>query len=654
MRDWLTVAVLMVSSMASCFASSTTHPLDPLTWQEHWITLEVLRDAGHVDHSTSFSQIRLEQPSKNKVWGWQPGQETNRKAFVAIRNQSGSYKAIVDLTQRQLSSIKPIKDAHTMWVAQDFGAGVAAALAHPDFIKAMKKRGIKDFTFLNCITIPPGYFGTQKEAGKRLGHLRCNVPTGIRNTWPRQIEGLTVVVNVDSGEVLEVIDEGASKLHDTTADFDLNSVGPLREVPGPIRISQPDGPGFKVNGHLVSWQNWKFHVRVDQRTGTNISVVRYTDQGEDRPIMYQAYLSEIFVPYMDPGFAWHARNFIDAGEFSGVGIFKSLLRGQDCPDYALYTDSLNIESNGRPTTVNDSLCLFERDQGDPAWRHLEANNTASRPKKDLVVRSAAVIGNYDYLFDWVFRQDGSIEASVGATGIVEVKMSPQKNASIKAKGSRGDAAADAYGRFVDPHVIGVNHDHYFSFYVVLDVDGPKNNFILDRLVQKKLEGDRRKSIWVKQSTALTSEATAKLNINLHKPALWRVFSDSRKNHVGYPTSYQLKPGRNALTLLSEDDYPRRRAGFIDYHLWITPYDPNERYAAGEFPTLSQPGKGLPEFTRDNGSIKETDIVLWHTIGMHHLVRAEDWPVMPVMWHSFELRPFDFFNGNPAMNLPPDR
>ncbi|MEC8821919.1 MAG: hypothetical protein VYA08_13575, partial [Pseudomonadota bacterium] len=60
------------------------------------------------------------------------------------------------------------------------------------------------------------------------------------------------------------------------------------------------------------------------------------------------------------------------------------------------------------------------------------------------------------------------------------------------------------------------------------------------------------------------------------------------------------------------------------------------------------------FTKDNRSIKDTDIVLWHTISMHHLVRAEDWPVMPVLWHSFELRPFDFFNGNPAMDLPPDR
>tara|TARA_R110002049_G_scaffold5362_1_gene37356 strand:+ start:8072 stop:8191 length:120 start_codon:yes stop_codon:yes gene_type:complete len=39
--------------------------------------------------------------------------------------------------------------------------------------------------------------------------------------------------------------------------------------------------------------------------------------------------------------------------------------------------------------------------------------------------------------------------------------------------------------------------------------------------------------------------------------------------------------------------------------------------------------------------------------MQHMVRAEDWPVMPVLWHSFELRPFDFFNGNPALDIPKD-
>jgi primary-amine oxidase len=130
-----------------------------------------------------------------------------------------------------------------------------------------------------------------------------------------------------------------------------------------------------------------------------------------------------------------------------------------------------------------------------------------------------------------------------------------------------------------------------------------------------------------------------------------VTSEARKNHVGYPTSYQLLSGKNVNTLLSADDYPRRRAGFIDHHLWVTPYVPSEQFAAGDYPTLSLPGQGLPEYTASDRSIENTDIVLWYTVGMHHMVRAEDWPQMPVLWHSFEIRPFDFFDRNPAMDLP---
>jgi primary-amine oxidase len=111
------------------------------------------------------------------------------------------------------------------------------------------------------------------------------------------------------------------------------------------------------------------------------------------------------------------------------------------------------------------------------------------------------------------------------------------------------------------------------------------------------------------------------------------------------------PGHNVHTLLSDDDYPRRRAGFIDHHLWVTPRVADERYAAGTYPTLSRPGEGLPAWTAADRSIMDTDIVLWYTMGMYHVVRAEDWPVMPVVWHSFELRPFDFFDGNPALRLP---
>jgi primary-amine oxidase len=142
-----------------------------------------------------------------------------------------------------------------------------------------------------------------------------------------------------------------------------------------------------------------------------------------------------------------------------------------------------------------------------------------------------------------------------------------------------------------------------------------------------------------------------INVDMHHPSLWRVINPAVTNKVGYAASYQLLPGMNVETLLSEDDYPRRRAGFINHHLWVTPYQAEERYAAGMYPTLSKPGEGLPKWTAANRSIAGADIVLWYTMGMHHIVRAEDWPVMPTTWFSFELRPFDFFDRNPALTAP---
>ena len=87
-------------------------------------------------------------------------------------------------------------------------------------------------------------------------------------------------------------------------------------------------------------------------------------------------------------------------------------------------------------------------------------------------------------------------------------------------------------------------------------------------------------------------------------------------------------------------------------MWVTPYKPDELYAAGDYPTQSHGGDGLPAWTAANRPIENTDIVAWYTFGMHHVVRAEDWPVMPTVWHEFELRPFDFFERNPALDLPP--
>ncbi len=646
---------------AQLYAQDSRHPLDPLNWQEYWTVLEVLREVGHLDSKTRFSMVNLKEPAKDLVRQWSPGERIPRSAYALVRQGKKSFETVVDLAERSLLSWEELEGAQPNWLGEEFRNIVSDVKKHPDFIAAMARRGIDDLTFIDCFVMPAGYFGTDEQRGRRIGHVVSHDSRGVRNTFTRQIEGLTVVVDLIEGEILRVVDEGVVRIPTVSADYDAASIGPTRPVPGPIQVNRPQGQGFTLNGYQVSWQKWRFHVRPDQRVGMIISDVTYTDGDERRSVLYQANLSEIFVPYMDPAFNWYARNFIDAGEYSSGGLTKPLLQGLDCPDYAVYLSGLIAGDNGRPIEVPRMIGLFERETGDVSWRH----RSESRIKRDLVVRIAAVIGNYDYFIDWIFQQDGSIRVAVGATGIVEVKMVNQEKA-LAAEGSPSGGsnganvsiaaeareAADRYGRFVAPQIVAVNHDHYFSFRLDLDVDGTSNSLVVDRLKAQSLpEGHPRRSLWVRDPMLARTEADAKLNISLDNPALWRVISSSRTNHVGYPTSYQIMPGKNISTLLSRDDYPRRRAGFIDHHLWVTPYRENERYAAGEHPTLSTPGQGLPDWVSNDRPIADTDLVLWHTVGMHHLVRAEDWPVMPVLWHSFEIRPFDFFNRNPALDLP---
>ena len=170
------------------------------------------------------------------------------------------------------------------------------------------------------------------------------------------------------------------------------------------------------------------------------------------------------------------------------------------------------------------------------------------------------------------------------------------------------------------------------------------------------EGDRGqsggKSGWVVDSRVAETEQDALINYTPSRPAYWRVVNPNADGPVGNAPGYVLKPGNSvAYSLLSSDDSPQQRAGFTRHQLWVTPHDPDERYAAGMYVNQSEGGLGLPAWVKANRSVENTDIVLWYTAGFHHVPRTEDFPIMPSAWHEFELVPFNFFDRNPALDAP---
>jgi primary-amine oxidase len=113
----------------------------------------------------------------------------------------------------------------------------------------------------------------------------------------------------------------------------------------------------------------------------------------------------------------------------------------------------------------------------------------------------------------------------------------------------------------------------------------------------------------------------------------------------------LVPGENSIPHAAKESFLRRHAAFVNYHLWVTPYQPEEEYAAGAYVNGSPPGEGLPKWTSANRGIEDTDVVLWYTLGVTHVPRPEEWPLMPVHRAGFKLVPAGFFPRNPAYSQP---
>jgi primary-amine oxidase len=125
----------------------------------------------------------------------------------------------------------------------------------------------------------------------------------------------------------------------------------LRDRLKPVVIDQPKGVNFTLDGNMVHWQNWSFHVRFDKRVGVIISDVKYKDKDEIRSVMYQSFISELFVPYMDPTQEWFFKSFYDVGEFQ---------IGTDVPDDAVVFHPLVPDDRGRVFRYNNAYAIFER------------------------------------------------------------------------------------------------------------------------------------------------------------------------------------------------------------------------------------------------------------------------------------------------------
>jgi primary-amine oxidase len=633
--------------------ATPTHPLDSLTAEEYTLTKQILTEAGYISEESRFPLISLHEPPKADVLNWEPGQPFSRAAFAIVKQGSETYEAVVDLTGGIVISWEEKEGVQPNLLLEELLGVNDLVTADPRWQAAMAKRGITEYSQINCAPLTAGYYGIPEHEGRRILNVPCSDLSNTKNNiYGSPIEGVMAVVDLNEQQVLEVIDNGmvpiSSKSHAFDEDGAKEVFGELRSPLKPILLAQPQGNNITLDHNVIDWQKWSFHLGFDRRLGTIISMVNYQDNGQTRPVLYEGALSEIFVPYMDSQNTWYYRTYMDSGEYGFGWLATPLVAGIDCPTNATFIDAVLPDDEGNSFTTEDAVCVFERYQGDPVWRHNEVTNETyeGRPQVDLVVRMMSTIGNYDYVLDWVFTQSGMIKVMVGATGVDAVK-------GVVADSMNAPTAAEdtTYGTLIAPGLVGVSHDHFFSFRLDLDVDGTTNRFVKDGLRLQELPVDHpRRSIWMPESQIFETDTQARMKLNYDTPSRWRIESSDATNYLGNSTSYQILPIDNSANLLLPEDYPTQRAGFVKYHLWVTPYDPDEIYAAGTYPNQSKGDDNLFTWTGNDRPIADTDIVAWYTLGFHHVTVAEDWPIMSTSWHGFALKPVNFFDRNPALDL----
>ena len=323
--------------------------------------------------------------------------------------------------------------------------------------------------------------------------------------------------------------------------------------------------------------SWWICWRADRRNGLEIHRAFFRPKPSSPwiQVLGPSQVSEIFVPYHsgDPGYRFYDISIVSAGAIK--------LTEKDCPSLL-----------GKLIGEKSETCLMIRDQG-IAWKY----DQEVKRGQEVLLWGTIASGNYYYVIEWTFRDDGTILGRVGATG--------QNN----------------------PGHAKIAHMHTITWRLDVDLNGPElDTAYLARHVESGLKGTDFLTP-IPKAGGLAWNALELSGLHIHDRNL--------KNARGNPAAYHLKPQRYGNA--------RHQEPFTHQDFWITLNKPNQELA-----------KLLPTYVAAQDPVVEKDIVVWYTSGLHHLVRDEDgyyegnlWKGRThAMWAGFMMMPHNLFDRTP--------
>ncbi len=629
-------------SLATVDTARRVHPLDPLSADEITAARDLLVAAGRLGETVRVAYLSMKEPAKAVLRGG--GRVPRQARAILLDTRTGATTDLdLDLDSGEIVRSTPVDPAVTGQapvLIEEFAAIEEILAADDGWRAALATRGYTPEQ-VRVAPLSAGIFDYEGEEGRRLlrGLAFAQREPG-EYAWGNPIDRLVAFVDMIERRVVRIIDDGPAGDPVTNGNFESPELtGPLRTDLKPLHITQPDGPSFTVEGNVLRWQKWDLHVGFDAREGLILGQIGFDDRGRRRSVIDRASIAEMVVPYGDPAPYRSWQNYFDTGEYLVGRDANSLELGCDCLGEITYLSPVVADDFGNPREIHQAICIHEEDFG-LLWKHTDewAGHRSTRRQRRLVVSFFTTVGNYDYGFYWYFYLDGTIEFEAKATGIVFTARYPEPDYPFASQ--------------IAPGLAAPFHQHLFCARLDMAVDGDRNAVHeLDLKRLPKGEGNPHGNAFTRTRTVLATESQARRKADGSLGRVWDIVNPDRTNRVGEPVAYTLIPEGLPTLAAAPDASISRRAAFATEHLWVTRHADQERYPTGDFVNQSVGSPGLPEYVRADRAIDGEDIVVWHSFGLTHFPRVEDWPIMPVDYTGFTLKPNGFFDQNPALDLP---
>ncbi|KAK3778062.1 hypothetical protein RRG08_044678 [Elysia crispata] len=411
------------------------------------------------------------------------------------------------------------------------------------------------------------------------------------------------------------------------------------------RQFEPQGKRYVVENQHVRYMKWSFNLRMSTASGPQVWDVRWAGER----IAYEISLQDVAVIYAGANPTTFYAHLSDSAFGLGDKAY-GLVPGVDCPDHATFlpVPVYNKTQNG-PTLNRNAFCIFEHNNGVPLRRHRSDDATNGRNygglvDRVLIVRTVLVEYNYDYIFDVVFHLNGAMEVTSHATGYV---MSQHYRTAEKPFGFR-----------IHEDAVGSIHHHLMNFKIDLDILGTENRYkSLDFTTDKRSwpwlnDGQTELEQIAFKEHLRQTELEAVLHYNFSQPKYHLVFNDAKRNKFGHHRAYRITSNGFSSQILPSNSPVLRSRTWTKYQMLITERKEDEETSSSIFSMFdgASPHVDIEKYLMDNGSIVDKDLVLWMTIGFHHIPHTEDIPNTPTVGAraSISLLPYNYFPECPSV------